>query len=136
MNQDLVPFCFLDSWLITGFVTRLTQRVQELLILPEHLSSPPVFRGARVARSLIFCVMFCRSLFVLFLLVIISPVLLPFIASDYPFGIFNFSYCFLQSLQNCSHFDFFPGLCALWYCQTKYTCMCRYQSSIRNVARM
>jgi len=43
-------------WLFTGFVTRLIRRValveQELLTLPEHLSSPPM------------C-MFCRSLFVL-----------------------------------------------------------------------
>jgi hypothetical protein len=40
------------SDIITGFVTRLTRRVslveQELLTLPEHLSSPPV----RVTRSL------------------------------------------------------------------------------------
>jgi cadmium resistance protein CadD (predicted permease) len=26
----------------------------------------PVFRGVRVARSFVFCVVFCRSLFVLF----------------------------------------------------------------------
>ena len=37
---------------------------EEPLILPEHLSSPPVFSGLRVTRSLVFCVMFCRSLFV------------------------------------------------------------------------
>ena len=30
----------------------------------------PVFSGIRVARSLIFCVVLCRSLFVLFILVI------------------------------------------------------------------
>ena len=38
---------FPHSWLITGFVTRITRRVplveQELLTLPEHMSSPPVF---------------------------------------------------------------------------------------------
>ena len=28
--------------------------------LPEHLSLPPVFGGVRVARSLVFCVVFCR----------------------------------------------------------------------------
>ena len=48
------------SWLITGFVTRLTRRVplvdQELLTLPEHLSSYSIFS---------FMCMFCRSLFVL-----------------------------------------------------------------------
>jgi hypothetical protein len=28
---------------------------------PEHLRSPSVFIGARVARSLVFCVVFCKS---------------------------------------------------------------------------
>jgi hypothetical protein len=40
---------FPHSRLITGFVTRLTRRVplveQELLTLPEHMSSPPVLVG-------------------------------------------------------------------------------------------
>jgi hypothetical protein len=53
---------FPHSRLITGFVTRLTRRVslveQELLILPEHLSSPPVFSGVRVTRPLVLYV--CR----------------------------------------------------------------------------
>ena len=31
---------------------------QELLTLPEHLSSPPVFSGVRVTRSLVICVCF------------------------------------------------------------------------------
>ena len=37
----------------------------EILTLPEHLSSPSDFSRVRVARSLMFCVMFCRSLFIL-----------------------------------------------------------------------
>ena len=60
---------FPHSWLITGFVTRVARRVplvvQELLTFPEHMGSSPVFRGIRVARSLGFCVVICRSLFVL-----------------------------------------------------------------------
>jgi len=44
---------------------------QELLTLPEHLCSPPVFSGVRVGRSLFFCVLFCGSSFVLFLLAIV-----------------------------------------------------------------
>ena len=43
---------FPHSPLITGFVTRLARWLplveQELLTLPEHLSSPPVFSGVRV----------------------------------------------------------------------------------------
>ena len=50
-------------WLVTGFLTRLTRRVpllveQELPTLPKHLSSPPVFSGVRVTRSLVLCVCF------------------------------------------------------------------------------
>ena len=70
------------SWLVTGFVTRVTREValleQELSILPEHMSSPPAFSGIRVSRSLVLCAMFCRSLFVLFLLAIVLSVLLRF----------------------------------------------------------
>jgi hypothetical protein len=53
---------FPHSWLIIGFVTRLTRRVslveQEQLTLPGHLSTPTVFGGVRVARSLVLCVCF------------------------------------------------------------------------------
>jgi hypothetical protein len=60
---------FPHSWLITGFVTRLTQRVplwdQEQLTFLEHGSSLQVFCGVHVTRSLVLCVMFFRLLFVL-----------------------------------------------------------------------
>ena len=52
---------FPHSW-HHGFVTILSRRVplveQELLTLPEHLSSPPVFSGVRIAWSLVLCVCF------------------------------------------------------------------------------
>ena len=55
-------------WLITGFVTRLTERVslveQELLTIPEHLSSPRVLVGSCFSIISFIC-MSCRSLFVL-----------------------------------------------------------------------
>ena len=62
------------SWLITGFVTSLTRPVplvdQELPTLPKHLSSPPVFSGVRVTRSLVLyvcfvdrCLSFCTFFF-------------------------------------------------------------------------
>jgi len=62
---------------------------QELLTLPEDMSSLPVFSGVHVARYLVFCVMFCGSFFVLFLLAILMSILLRFTASDYSFGIFK-----------------------------------------------
>jgi hypothetical protein len=50
------------SWFITGFETRLTRQVplveKELPTLPQHLSSPPVFSGVPVTRSLVLCVCF------------------------------------------------------------------------------
>ena len=53
---------FPHSRLVTGFVTRLTRQVplveQELPTLPEQMSSPPVFSGVRVTRSLVLCVCF------------------------------------------------------------------------------
>jgi hypothetical protein len=50
------------SWLIAGFVTRLTRRMplgeRKLLTLLDHMNSPPVFSGVRVIRSLVLCVCF------------------------------------------------------------------------------
>jgi hypothetical protein len=65
-----INYNFPRSWLITGFVTRLTRRVslveRELLTLQEHMSSPPVFSGVRVTRTLVLYVCF-----VFFLLAIV-----------------------------------------------------------------
>ena len=64
---------------------------QELLTLPEHMSSRPVFNGVHVTRSLLLRVCFvdrCLS-FVFFLLTIVLSVLLRYTDSDYPFGIFK-----------------------------------------------
>jgi hypothetical protein len=47
------------------------------------------FKWVLVAQSLVFCVMLCRSLFVLFRLAIVLAVLLTFTAYDYPFVIFK-----------------------------------------------
>jgi hypothetical protein len=56
---------------------------QEMLTIPEYMSSPPGFQWISRCST---CVMLCRSLFVLFPLAILSPVL-RFTASDYLFGI-------------------------------------------------
>ena len=50
--------------------------------VPEFI---PDFSVVRVGRSLVFSVVFFRSLFVLFPLAIMLSVLLRFTASDYPF---------------------------------------------------
>ena len=40
-------------------------------ILPEHMTSPLIFCEVRAWRSFVFCAMLCKSLFVVFLLVIV-----------------------------------------------------------------
>ena len=50
------------SWSITGVATRGTRRVSHV---EQELSSPPGFSRVRVVQSSVFCVVFCRSLFVL-----------------------------------------------------------------------
>jgi hypothetical protein len=69
----------------------LGQPIVSLFILANQLSSQTkkeIFSGVCVARSLVFCVMFCRSLFVLFVLAIVLCVL-RVTTSNYPFGIFK-----------------------------------------------
>ena len=46
---------------------------QGLLSLPERLSLFPIFSEVRVDLSLVFCVMFCRSLFVSFGHCVVCP---------------------------------------------------------------
>ena len=53
---------------------------QELLTLPDHLNSASNFSGVggRVYLSLVFCVMFCRSLLILLGLILLSMDCLSF----------------------------------------------------------
>ena len=94
-NVKTLPSSLLihDFKYIIEFVTRVTRQVslvdQELLTLPEHLSSTLVISGVCVARSLVSCVVFCRLLFVFFLLAIVLSFLLLFTDCDYSFGIFK-----------------------------------------------
>ena len=37
---------------------KILKLIVRVLSLPEHVSSPPCFGGIRVARSLVFCVVF------------------------------------------------------------------------------
>ena len=95
---------FPHSRFITGFVTRLTRRVplveQELINLPEHLSSPPVFSGFLLLdlQLYVYVLQIVVCPFVLFLLAIVLSVLLRYTNSDYRFGIFC-PLCCLFSLR-------------------------------------
>ena len=70
--------------------------MRELLILPEHPNLPLGFSRVRVAPSLVFC----GSLFVLFLLSIVF-VLLRFTASEPMFSFFCGCFFFCNFFFNC-----------------------------------
>jgi len=92
---------FPHSWINTGFVTRVTRRMslvqQELFTLSEHMSSPSILSRVRFGRSLVFCVVFCRSLFVLFCLAILL--------ANSVYGLW-LPIWYLQTL-NCNYIQFF-----------------------------
>jgi hypothetical protein len=87
---------FPHSRLITGFIIRLTRRVplveQDLLTLPEHMSSASVLTGVRVTRSL--------DLYVCFVDRCLS------------FCTFSFDHCVACSSSICGFW------LSLWYLQT------------------
>ena len=88
---------------------------QELLTLPEHMSSPTLFSGVRV-----FCVMLCiHHRLSFFFLAIVLSVLLQFTDSDYPLISSNFSY--LSSTST----DFLHSRNGLLYCVHKI-CLFNY----------
>jgi hypothetical protein len=80
---------------VAGFVTRLTRQVplveKELLTLPEHLSSPPVFIGVCVTRSLVLYV--CCGIRVTRSLVLC----VCFVDRCLSFSTFSFGHCFICS---------------------------------------
>ena len=86
------------EWRVTGHSPILTQQVslveQELLTLPEHPSSPPALSGVHVVQSLVFCVVFCRSLFVI-LFFFFCPLCCLFFCS------FSFVHCVVCSSSIC-----------------------------------
>ena len=65
---------------------------QELPTLPEHLRSHLIFIGVFVAGSLVFCVVLCRSLFVLFPYSVGHCGVCPSICGVSPLVSWNFSF--------------------------------------------
>ena len=67
---ESTSWSFSHSWLVTGFVTRVSRWMplveQGLFTLPEHPSSPGSLWGS-CCSIFSFCGVLCRSLFVLFL---------------------------------------------------------------------
>jgi hypothetical protein len=81
-HNSVLSSCMTYHWVCKKSNTWVSHVEQELLTLPKHPSSLPLFGRVCVAQSLVFCVVFCRLLFVHFLLSC-----MPFF--NYPFGIFK-----------------------------------------------
>ena len=85
----------------------------------EAYEFSPAFSGVRVSRSSVFCIMFCRSLFVLFLfghcvvcLTIYSP--------DYPFDIFKLFFLGLSIKLDSSSVLFSPLISLVFHFSSKF----------------
>ena len=104
MTRKTIKWKNTYKWLITGIETSLTWRVplveQELVTLLDNLSSYPVISGVGITRSLVLCVMFCRSLFVLCPFPFDHCVVCPFTDSDCPFVIFKLFFFFSDKYYN------------------------------------
>ena len=80
VKKKITRFTYVMTMFMTyhRFLTRLTRRVslveQELLTLPESLSSSPVLNGVRVTRTLVLCVCFVVCSLLLVLLTIVFSV--------------------------------------------------------------
>jgi hypothetical protein len=85
------PHSLLITWFVTGATRQMSLVEQELLTFPEH----PSFSRVCVARSLVFYVVFCRSLFV-------------------PLSLLYWSLCW----NCCLSFDLRILITSLWYLQT------------------
>jgi len=88
---------------------------QELPTVPEHPRSYLVFSRVRVAQSLVFFVVFCISMFVLFHLANTLSVI-QFTASDYPFGILRLFFISVWQIVLIVYNSFlFHMLIDLWF---------------------
>jgi hypothetical protein len=100
--------CLRGDSCLCAYSRRVPLMEQELLTIPEYLSSPPVFSGVRAIRYLVVCIVCCRSVFILFLLAIVLSVL-QFMDFDYTCSIFKFSLqwarnkCLSRTKQACSN---------------------------------
>ena len=101
----LMSICVTNDHGCVSFVVitiRVSHVEQELLTIWEHLRLSAVFSGVRVAKSLVFCVIFCRSLFILlffFFWPLCCLSFLQFTTSDYHcciFKLFLYQYLLLS----------------------------------------
>jgi hypothetical protein len=102
----VVFVCYCTVYLLFQCSRHVPLVEQEVSILQKHPSSHPFSSVVRVSRSLVFCVMFGKSLFVRVLLAIVLSVL-RYTDFDYPFGIFKLFFIYYSLYRNPVHFIVF-----------------------------
>ena len=104
MNVYKSSLYTIHGYAVTISVIRLTWHVphgeQELLTLPEHLISSPIFGGVHVERSIVFCVVLCVFVLLSFFFCLSFHLqllsVLPFTACVCPSSIYGFCLSFFH----------------------------------------
>jgi hypothetical protein len=86
-QKTLIYFLFFS--LLGYFIHTIRGWMSPYCWLFQTTRAHPRVSGVRVAQSLVFCVVYLRSMLVFSLLVIVLSALLRFTASDYHFGVFK-----------------------------------------------
>ena len=94
------PRVFCCFFVVAFFVCFFIVVMFYFYIQYRHCNSFTQQDKVRMTRSLVLCVVFCRSLFVLNLLVIMLSILRWFTDSDYPFGFFKLFLYLLWEIWN------------------------------------
>jgi hypothetical protein len=95
----------------------------------RHFNSFTQQAKVRMTRSLVLCVVFCRSLFVLNLLVIMLSILRLFTDSDYPFGFFKLFLYLLWEIWNNICWYLFEFWMKIWLKEKKSLIQTYYEKS-------
>ena len=96
---EFTPVCFWFWFFFAFFLFNIVVFFY-LYIQYRHFNSFTQQAKVRMTRSLVLCVVFCISLFVLNLLVIMLSILRRFTDSDYPFGFFKLFLYLLWEIWN------------------------------------
>ena len=87
--------------MFASFITNTTGVTSETGTLSQNLMSSPELSEVSVAQSFVFCVIFCKPFFVVFVFVGLTMVLydlLRFNTSDYPHLVYSISHKSYNSL--------------------------------------
>jgi hypothetical protein len=125
---EFTPFVFVFVFFFAFFLFNIVV-IFYFYIQYIHFNSFTQQAKVRMIRSLVLCVVFCRSLFVLNLLVIMLFILRRFTDSDYPFGFFKLFLYLLWEIWNNICWYLFEFLIKIWLKEKKRLMQTYYEKS-------